>query len=471
MYVGAQSGIYAVLLFVYLSTHIRAQTVAMEDVGYFWHVADFHYDYQYSMRGDPTYYCHYWNETTAKDLGYYGDYECDSPMSLVVSAVQAMKANKPDVDFIVWTGDDAPHVPDAMVGEELMIEIIANLTQVITDIFPDTRVYPAIANHDYDPSNQLPVQTSRQYNAIADAWSGWLNHDSDAVASLRKAAYYTTVMENDVRLIVPNTNLYYTSNKVTAGMPDPAGQFDWMENTLEEAKRNNQLVWILAHIPPGHPERSHSSPWFYEEFNERYIDIISQYADIIIGQFYAHHHTDHFKVLYNDNGEPISSMLLAPAVVPWRNKYVYNAEFGANNPAVRLFKYQRSTGKLLDIMQYIMNLSEANQNNSPEWVLEYTATEAYSIDDVTTESLHELAESFKPENSENFEKYNLYCSASYDVTPCDETCKQMQMCAITNIRVSDYDACMESTTSASSRASFNTITLFITSFWFVVTIS
>lgn len=36
--------------------------------------------------------------------GLYGDYWCDAPWKLVNDSVEAMKALKPDPDFILWTG-------------------------------------------------------------------------------------------------------------------------------------------------------------------------------------------------------------------------------------------------------------------------------------------------------------------------------------------------------------------------------
>jgi len=36
--------------------------------------------------------------------GIYGDYNCNAPWSLVVSAVNAMRLIEPLPDFILWTG-------------------------------------------------------------------------------------------------------------------------------------------------------------------------------------------------------------------------------------------------------------------------------------------------------------------------------------------------------------------------------
>lgn len=39
-----------------------------------------------------------------------------------------------------------------------------------------------------------------------------------------------------------NTNLYYSPNKVTVNMSDPAGQYRWLQDTLELSKQNTEKV-------------------------------------------------------------------------------------------------------------------------------------------------------------------------------------------------------------------------------------
>ena len=50
-------------------------------------------------------------------------------------------------------------------------------------------------------------------------------------------------------------------------------------------------------------------------------------------------------------------MLLAPAVTPWKSTL---PGVGANNPAIRLFKYDRSTGIAQSYVQHYLNLTAAN---------------------------------------------------------------------------------------------------------------
>lgn len=44
------------------------------------------------------------------------------------------------------------------------------------------------------------------------------------------------------RIVVLNTNLYYSNNEQTAGMADPGQQFQWLEDVLTNASRAGDMV-------------------------------------------------------------------------------------------------------------------------------------------------------------------------------------------------------------------------------------
>lgn len=48
------------------------------------------------------------------------------------------------------------------------------------------------------------------------------------------------------RVVVLNTNLYYSNNEQTAGMVDPARQFQWLEDVLTNASRAKEMVTAPA---------------------------------------------------------------------------------------------------------------------------------------------------------------------------------------------------------------------------------
>lgn len=58
--------------------------------------------------------------------------------------------------------------------------------------------------------------------------------------------YYTVKTTSGIRILALNTNLYYTSDKVTAGIADPADQFSWMENVLANSHASNEKVHYFS---------------------------------------------------------------------------------------------------------------------------------------------------------------------------------------------------------------------------------
>lgn len=44
------------------------------------------------------------------------------------------------------------------------------------------------------------------------------------------------------RIVVLNTNLYYSNNERTASMTDPSQQFQWLEDVLTNASRAGEMV-------------------------------------------------------------------------------------------------------------------------------------------------------------------------------------------------------------------------------------
>ncbi|XP_063487570.1 acid sphingomyelinase-like phosphodiesterase 3b isoform X3 [Symphalangus syndactylus] len=311
--------------------------------GKFWHIADLHLDPDYKVSKDPFQVCPSAGSQPVPNAGPWGDYLCDSPWVLINSSIYAMKEIEPEPDFILWTGDDTPHVPDEKLGEAAVLEIVERLTKLIREVFPDTKVYAALGNHDFHPKNQFPAGSNKIYNQIAELWKPWLSNES--IALFKKGAFYCEKLlgpSGAGRIVVLNTNLYYTSNALTADMADPGQQFQWLEDVLTNASKAGDMVYIVGHVPPGFFEKTQNKPWFREGFNEKYLKVVRKHHRVIAGQFFGHHHTDSFRMLYDDAGVPISAMFITPGVTPWKTTLPGVAN-GANNPAIRVFEYDRAT--------------------------------------------------------------------------------------------------------------------------------
>uniref|UniRef100_H9GPH0 Acid sphingomyelinase-like phosphodiesterase n=1 Tax=Anolis carolinensis TaxID=28377 RepID=H9GPH0_ANOCA len=416
--------------------------------GYFWHITDLHLDPQYQVAPDPLKVCPSAGAQPVTNAGTWGHYLCDAPWSLVNSSIYAMKEILPDPDFILWTGDDTPHVPDEKLGEESVLWIIEKLTNLIKHVFPGTQVYPAMGNHDFHPKNQFPAGENRIYRATAELWQPWLNNHS--VQTFRAGAFYSQLLSSSGparRMVVLNTNLYYDNNNQTISLEDPGGQFQWLEDTLTSAADAREKVYIIGHVPPGFFEKKRGKPWFREHFNQQYTEIIQKHHGVVVAQFFGHHHTDSFRMFYNNAGSPISVMFLAPAVTPWKTTLpgVHN---GANNPGIRLFTYDRNTLQVKDMVTYYLNLTHANLR-APEWKKEYGLTENFQISDGSVHSMHLLLEKLE-KDEEHLQRYYQYNSVQYDLTYCDDTCQTDHLCAIREVDFAKYNQCIQARSAAAS---------------------
>ncbi|OXB61865.1 hypothetical protein ASZ78_004571 [Callipepla squamata] len=419
--------------------------------GRFWHLTDLHWDPGYEAAAAAGQRCPSGGSGAAPHAGPWGSYACDAPWPLLRSAVAAMRDLEPRPDFVLWTGDDTPHVPDEQLGEEKVLHIIENLTSLIKQVFPDTKVYAAMGNHDFHPKNQFPGKANSIYNKTAELWRSWLNEAS--VPLFRAGAFYSEKLPSSDtrgRVIVLNTNLYYDQNEQTAGEEDPGGQFQWLEETLTNASKAQEMVYIVGHIPPGFFEKKRGKAWFRSDFNERYLKIVQKHHRVIAAQFFGHHHTDSFRMFYSDTGSPINVMFLAPGVTPWKTT-LPGVDNGANNPGIRVVDYNADTLQVQDVVTYYLNLTHANLV-APVWEEEYRLTRAFRVPDGSARSMHTVLERIS-EDAEYLQQYYDFNSILYDLAPCGDTCRADHVCAIREIDFMRYEECLKASSSASAGGS------------------
>ncbi|XP_064200127.1 acid sphingomyelinase-like phosphodiesterase 3b [Anguilla rostrata] len=413
---------------------------SLASLGNFWHITDLHWDPTYKVTDNPEQVCASNGSRPVTNAGKFGDYLCDSPWDLINSSIYAMKDILPDPDFIVWTGDDTPHVPNEQLSEEEVLSIIGNLTHIIKLVFPGTKVYSALGNHDYHPKSQLPPEQNNIYARTAQLWQDWLEPESRL--TFRTGGYYTEELLNRTgyRVLVLNTNLYYDQNKLTESVEDPAGQFSWANQILTSAARNNEKVYIVGHVPPGFFEKKRHKPWFRSNFNRRYLELIQRHHGVIAGQFFGHHHTDSFRMFYSSSGSPISVMFLTPGVTPWKTT-LPGVTDGANNPGIRVFEYDTSTLLVQDMVTYYLNLTRANAARG-RWEKEYRLSEAFQVPDASPSSMHGVLGRVAADRC-HLQRYYDYNSVSYDLSACDAACRADHVCSIRELDFDRYERCLE----------------------------
>ncbi|XP_068912166.1 acid sphingomyelinase-like phosphodiesterase 3b [Tenebrio molitor] len=435
---------------------VAAGRDSYDRIGYFWHITDIHY---YAHHGDAKKGCwrpEYDSGSTARNprrqMGRYGDYSCDAPWELIESAARTMMSRQNDnVEFVLWTGDALSHNARKL-HESVKLQLLQNLTDLLRKTFSSQFVFPALGHDDPMAKKEL-----------GKMWSRWL--PTDSMHTFAKGGYY--MIEHKMlklQIVVLNTNLMKKSDNDE----EATEQWKWLHTVLEKFQRNDETVYLIGHMPPGSDERQRGFPPAHSVYtdyhNKKYLELVRRYADIIVGQFFGHLHSDTFRVIYGERGRPVSWALLAPSITPKRTTD------GANNPGLRIYKFDKDTGQVLDYTQYYLDLSHANSNtkSDAEWVVEYNFSSYYGISEITPNSLHQLADKLtSASHNDYFRRYYSANSVRMYNNPqsgCDANCAHTHYCAITRVDYQEFEHCLKTAASAlasSSPSSSGAPTIFV----------
>ncbi|XP_023324002.1 uncharacterized protein LOC111698017 isoform X2 [Eurytemora carolleeae] len=279
-----------------------------------------------------------------------------------------MKRLEPNPDFVVWTGDNGPHVDDPSPNYPYITNVTSFVFSELKRMFGDIPVIPALGNHDSYPADSYN-QDSDQYNLYYDQ-GGFKDHVGGGASkdTFLKCGYYTktiNVMENALKFIVLNTNLYY-NNIVNFTDSDPCDQISWLNQTLTDTLENEK-VYIVAHVPPGVYERTPNINFFNtpkdgigEQIEKRYVSLVVQPGvhEKIQAHIYGHVHTDSFRLFVSRSGDDDVRGVgyLGSSGTPLL--YDHNKPIGVN-PGLRLF-YLNDGGGLQDYSQFGLDLEKFN---------------------------------------------------------------------------------------------------------------
>ena len=73
---------------------------------------------------------------------------------------------------------------------DFVVDVIANITQLLNETFPTVPVLPVLGNHDYFPKDQLPAESNPTYTALSDIWANWIG-SPDMVDNFNRSRYHT----------------------------------------------------------------------------------------------------------------------------------------------------------------------------------------------------------------------------------------------------------------------------------------
>jgi sphingomyelin phosphodiesterase acid-like 3 len=386
----------------------------------------------------------------------------DTSYRLLAASLAAARSNAAGIRYVTLSGDLIAHgfsckyktLRSQSTADEYRQFVEKTIEFVIGSLradFPGVPVYAALGNNDSDCGD---YQLDAGSPFLADM-ARTLTADL-APLERRKAwetfaagGYYSLSLPTPVRkthlLVLDNIFLsrqYHTcSNQAD---PDAgASQIAWLKLELERARREEQKIWVMGHIPPGIDPYSTltkgknlcagAAP---QEFlsSEALAETLAGFGDVIQLALFAHTHMDELRLLPavrgGEDDEPVA-VKMVPSISP----------VDGNLPSFTVAQIDSLSGVLTD---YRVVAASNRTGVDTQWTEEYDYARAYHQPTFSSSSVASLVAAFKAdprarsEASENYLEHYFVGGASREIKPF----WPQYVCALENFTPDAYRSCV-----------------------------
>ncbi|CAI2194249.1 5745_t:CDS:10, partial [Funneliformis geosporum] len=344
--------------------------------GKFLHITDIHLDPYYLHNRKPEKYCRrYAKKSKNNKSGIFGTLgsQCDSPHELVDSAFSFLKENFQDVDFVIYTGDSLRHDRDPKLPF-LKDEVVSGhkaIVKYVTETFDlnKTKFIPTLGNNDEWEHNQLGGGTNTLFSNLTQIWAPLnLNLTDD----FTNGGYFRQDVNSKLSVLSLNSLYFYESNEQIKDCDHKkspgAIQLKWIEYQLKNARKEGRRIFIAQHVPP---LDSDGEPSFLPKCQDKFVQLLGKFSDVISGHFSGHTNLDALTFLTESANvrDKYSLYYLDKDEGPSKNS-VNNIILVLNNaPSIVPSKAQRRNSRV----------QKANELGKAEWEIEYIASESYNM--------------------------------------------------------------------------------------------
>ncbi|KAI9062952.1 sphingomyelin phosphodiesterase [Trametes sanguinea] len=319
----------------------------------------------------------------------FGAYLCDSPLSLIVSALQSIPVlagtERSGFDFTLYTGDLVSHDSENQLSRDYVSYTETLMYDLLKRMLGTGPVYAALGNHDtynqaqdapHALNGQLAQQFSWNYDHVAGLWQqeGWLPESAVNLARSHYAAYMVR-RQDGLRVITLNTDMCSANyfNYINMTNPDLSGMLRFLTDELQAAEDAGDAVWILGHVLTGWDG---TNPLQNPTNLSRSVDRFSPH--VIKAVFFGHTHEDQVMIYYANNATDISAQTagavgwIAPSITPLTNL----------NSGFRVYEVDSATFEILDAHTWKSDVNSFPQlvgENAvgPTYEYEYSTRDAY----------------------------------------------------------------------------------------------
>ena len=422
-----------------------------ESSGYFLHLSDPHLDINYAenasteclLRPLGATCCHADDpvSNTSRQAGRYGDVDCDMPPALMDEMLRRAAATHGRPDFVLVTGDATSH--DVMrATNEVCLQTWRWLFDRLRAHFgAGVRILATMGNHDlFLPNSVKPNATILADTAALFAEYGVLraNDERDARRAAEVGCFVRHYRnEEGARFgVVVLNSLLYLSQNTAVDDNDPGGQLAWLRSVVEEAERAGEALYVIGHVAPS--TQGGSRAWFVDAWNK----LVAEHPDTVRAGFFGHTHYDqmHFtgRVAALGDNATLVPVFLAPAATPLNGIW----------PSVRVVEYDTHSQQLLDMHVSHVNVTRANSELAVTLEPFYSTRTAYSLPDMSPDSLHTLAATLltSEDQAVAYLRRQSTSGSASGTSACDESCRRSLYCTMSYTNTTLQEQCKAATT-------------------------
>jgi sphingomyelin phosphodiesterase acid-like 3 len=384
----------------------------------------------------------------------------DTSYALYASSLAAMRADAAGAKFVTVSGDLIAHsfackyktlFPQGSAADyrgfvEKTIEfVIGELRQNM----PGVPVYAALGNNDSDCGDYQLDARSDFLRATGKVMAADLPEAERerAEGDFAAAGYFAA------RLPVPHTrmlvldDLFMAKNYATCGgKPDAraaADQVAWLKQQLDDARRQKEKVWVMAHIPPGVDPYSTATkggnicegkePAMFLS-SEAMEETLAQYGDVIELAIFAHTHMDEVRLFVDRKSaglhKPVA-VKLVPSISP----------IDGNEPAFMVASVDAATATMMD---YRVFVATNQTGGGATWSQEYDYAKDSGEPDFSASSVSALVSAFESDPTAHAQMSQSYLShySAGGVARALTPFWPLYVCALGHDSGDDYRACV-----------------------------
>jgi len=399
-------------------------------------------------------WAHIFSRSTVTEPQSWGK-ETNYPLLLkTLEAVGEASDNNP---VVLFPGDILPHkfretffslygVEDEAAVRSFAYKTTAFFVEEVRKALPDIPVLFVLGNNDSYAGDYRLVPEGAYLADTADLfYNALLLSGADQEQfnkTYRAGGYYQAQPPSSKVLFICVSSVLFSALWSGEGGEEAAmKQLDWIEATLENARQKEKKVWIIMHVPPGADvyatvskfmdesgHISHASMMWKIPYQERFLEIVRPYGDIIEACFSGHTHMDEYRVLfYGSDGSP-EPVVGISAISP---------QFG-NNPAFKVLTADQSNWELQDYRSIAYLFQEQN----PVYETLYTFSNSYSLYGPLNKDLVELFPLLPNEEALKTHYIHFYYSGHDAGNPINETRWPAYWCAVGNMTKTAYMTCV-----------------------------